>query len=172
MGIDLPGHRHGDRVSCATVVPIDRRRLADSCVLGHRASPVGQSHLAVHADFRVRLHDLRQHDAPVVPRRRAIVPEAPVRRDARRPCLNDGYAEPPNSVVTWSAVDDGHVPFVVALAGGRHEVVQPFDLVGAQLDAFGGGVLLDAGNSLGASGCRHRPTVDDVLRPGDRPGPR
>ena len=83
--------------------------------------------------------------APCVPRRCAIVPEAPARRDARRPCLNDGYAEP-----LWSAVDDRHVPFVVALAGGRREVVQPFDLVGAQLDAVGGGVLLDAGNPLGA----------------------
>jgi hypothetical protein len=30
-----------------------------------------------------------------------------------------------------SAVDDGHVPFFVALAGGRCEVVQPFDLLGA-----------------------------------------
>jgi hypothetical protein len=49
-----------------------------------------------------------------------------------------------------SAVDDGHVPYVVALTGGRHEVVQPFDLLGAQLDAVGGGVLLDAGNPLGA----------------------
>jgi hypothetical protein len=43
--------------------------------------------------------------------------------------------------------------------------VQPFDLVGAQLDAFGGGVLLDA--APGSSGCRHRPTVDAC--PGDRP---
>jgi hypothetical protein len=31
----------------------------------------------------------------------------------------------------------------VALAGRRCEVVQPFDLPGAQLDAVGGGVLLD-----------------------------
>jgi hypothetical protein len=29
--------------------------------------------------------------------------------------------------VTWSAVDDGHVPFVVARIGGRCEVMQPFD---------------------------------------------
>ena len=49
-----------------------------------------------------------------------------------------------------SAVDDGHVPFVVALAGGGREVVQPFDLLGAQFDAVGGGVLLDAGDALGA----------------------
>jgi hypothetical protein len=33
----------------------------------------------------------------------------------------------------------------VALAGGGREVVQPFDLCGAQLDTVGGGVLLDAG---------------------------
>jgi hypothetical protein len=46
----------------------------------------------------------------------------------------------------WSAVDDGHIPFVVALAGGRREVVQPLDLRGTQLDAIGGGVLLDAGD--------------------------
>ena len=69
---------------------LDRCRLADSCVLGHCASPVGQSHLAVHAEFRVRLHDFRQHDCAVVPRRCAIVPEAPTRRDARRRCVNDG----------------------------------------------------------------------------------
>jgi len=34
------------------------------------------------------------------------------------------------------------------VAGG--EVVEPFDLRGAQLDAVGGGVLLDAGDPLGA----------------------
>jgi hypothetical protein len=32
----------------------------------------------------------------------------------------------------------------VALAGGGREVVQPFDLPGAQVDAVGGCVLLDA----------------------------
>jgi hypothetical protein len=36
----------------------------------------------------------------------------------------------------------------MALAGGWREVVQPFDLLGAQLDAVGGGVLLDEGNLL------------------------
>src|SRR5882762_7082100 len=54
------------------------------------------------------------------------------------------------NVVTWSAVDYGHVPFVMALTGGRREVVQPFDLLGAQLDTVGRGILLDAGNPLGA----------------------
>jgi hypothetical protein len=38
----------------------------------------------------------------------------------------------------WSAVDNGHVAFVVALASGRREVVQPLDLLGAQFDALGG----------------------------------
>jgi hypothetical protein len=42
------------------------------------------------------------------------------------------------------------VRFVPAFAGGRSEVVEPFDLLGAQLDAIGGGVLLDAGDPLGA----------------------
>ena len=51
---------------------------------------MGQSHLAVHADFRVRLDDLRQRNRRVVPRRRAVVPEAPARRDARRPSLKHG----------------------------------------------------------------------------------
>jgi len=47
------------RVSCATVVPVDRYRLADSWVLGYRASPLGQSYLAVHADsaFRCMIFD-------------------------------------------------------------------------------------------------------------------
>src|SRR5689334_10465982 len=35
----------------------------------------------------------------------------------------------------WSAVDGGHVRFVVALAGGRGQVAQPFELVVAQFDA-------------------------------------
>jgi hypothetical protein len=93
VGIDVPGHRRGDRVSWATVVSVDRSRLADSCVLGHCASPEGPSHLAVHAELRVRLHDVRQLDCAVVPRRCAIVPEAPARRDARRRCVNDGFAD-------------------------------------------------------------------------------
>src|SRR5437899_8597498 len=69
-----------------------------------------------------------------------------------------------------SAVDDGHVPFVVALTGGRREVVQPFDLLGAQLDAVGGGVLLDAGNPLGAGNrsdvvaLREQPGQSDLCR--------
>jgi hypothetical protein len=38
----------------------------------------------------------------------------------------------------------------VAFAGGRGEVVEPLELLGAQLDGVGGGVLLDAGDALGA----------------------
>jgi hypothetical protein len=51
-----------------------------------------------------------------------------------------------SSLLSWSAVDDGHVPLVVALAGRRREVVQPFD----QLDAVGGGVLLHTRDPLGS----------------------
>ena len=75
-----------------------------------------------------------------------------------------------------SAVDDGHVPFVVAFAGGRREVVQPFDLLGAQLDAVGGGVLLDAGDPLGAGdrgdvvALREQPGQGDLCRRGARLG--
>jgi len=49
-----------------------------------------------------------------------------------------------------SAVDDGHVALVVALAGGRGEVVELLDLGRAQLDAVGRRVLFDAGDALGA----------------------
>src|SRR3989442_1927816 len=68
--------------------------------------------------------------------------------------------------VPSSAVNDGHVPFVMALTGGRREVVQPFDLLGAQLDAVGGGVLLDAGNPLGAG------NRSDVVALREQPGQR
>ena len=56
----------------------------------------------------------------------------------------------PSAALDWSAVNGGHVPFVVAFAGGKGEVIEPFDLFGAQLDAIGGGVLLDASDPLGA----------------------
>jgi hypothetical protein len=52
--------------------------------------------------------------------------------------------------MVWSAVDGGHVGFVVPLAGGEDEVVEPLDLLGGQFDGVGGGVLLDAGYALGA----------------------
>jgi hypothetical protein len=54
----------------------------------------------------------------------------------------------------------------VARAGRRREVVQPFDLRGAQLDAVGGGVLLDARNPLGARNRR------DVVALREQPGQR
>jgi hypothetical protein len=59
-------------------------------------------------------------------------------------------ASRPDRAPSWSPVDDGHVPFVVAFADSRREVVQPSDLRGAQLDAVGGAVLLDTGDPLGA----------------------
>jgi hypothetical protein len=61
--------------------------------------------------------------------------------------------------MAWSAVDDGHVRLVVALACGRCEVVQPFGLLGAELDAVGGCGLLDSGNPCGAGDRR------DVVAP-------
>jgi hypothetical protein len=48
------------------------------------------------------------------------------------------------------AVDGGHVRLVVALAGGRGEVVQAGDLLDAQLDRVGCRVLLDARDAFGA----------------------
>ena len=105
VGIDLPGHRRGDRVSCATIVPMDRRRLADSRGLGSCASPVGQSHLAVHAELRVRLHDFRQLDCAVVPRWRAIVPEALAHRDAHCRCVKSLTQFPSTLSVRLSAYD-------------------------------------------------------------------
>jgi hypothetical protein len=52
----------------------------------------------------------------------------------------------------------------VPLAGGRSEVVQPFDLLGAQLELVGGGVLLDPGDALGAG------DRGDVIALGEQPG--
>jgi hypothetical protein len=70
------------------------------------------------------------------------------------------------SLPSWSAVDDGHVPLVVTLAGRRREVVQPFDLPGAHLDAVGGGVLLDTRDPLGSGNRR------DVVTLREQPGQR
>src|SRR6266849_5190718 len=53
-----------------------------------------------------------------------------------------------------SAVDNCHVRLAVAFAGGRREVVQPLDLLSAQLELVGGGVLLDARDPLGAGNRR------------------
>jgi hypothetical protein len=57
----------------------------------------------------------------------------------------------------------GHVPFVVAFAGGRREVVQPRDLRRAKFQAVGGSVFLDASDSLGAGNRR------DVFALGEQP---
>ena len=46
------------------------------------------------------------------------------------------------------------------------EAVQPFDLIGAQLDAIGGGVLLDSGNPLRAG------DRGDVVALREQPGQR
>jgi hypothetical protein len=56
----------------------------------------------------------------------------------------------PAGPAAWSTVDHAHISFVVALASGRREIVQPFDLLGVQLDAVGRDVLLDASDPLGA----------------------
>jgi hypothetical protein len=54
----------------------------------------------------------------------------------------------------------------VALAGGRGEIVEPLDLLGAQLDAVGCRVLLEAGDALGAG------DRGDVLASREQPGRR
>jgi hypothetical protein len=53
--------------------------------------------------------------------------------------------------VRGSAVDGGHVRLVVAFASGRRQVAEPLELAGAELDAVGGGVLLDAGDPARAA---------------------
>ena len=63
--------------------------------------------------------------------------------------------------------DDGPVPFAVALTCGRREVVQPFDLLGAQFYGVGGGVLFDAGNPLGAGNRRDVVALREQLRQND-----
>jgi hypothetical protein len=51
----------------------------------------------------------------------------------------------------------------VALAGRRREVVQPSDLPGAQLDAVGGGVLLDTRDSLSSGDRRDVVALNEQL---------
>jgi hypothetical protein len=65
-----------------------------------------------------------------------------------------------------SAVDDGHVRLVVALTGGRGEIVQTFDLIGAVLDAVGSRVLFDSGDALRAG------DRGDVVALREQPGQR
>ena len=54
----------------------------------------------------------------------------------------------------------------MSLADGRREVVQPLDLLDAQLETVGGRVLLDARDPLGAGNRR------DVVALRDEPGQR
>jgi Transposase DDE domain group 1 len=61
-----------------------------------------------------------------------------------RPCAGVSESERRRTAITWSAVDDGHVRLVVAVAGGGSEIVEPRDLFRSQLDAVG---------SLGSFGC-------------------
>src|SRR5206468_2016583 len=83
-----------------------------------------------------------------------------------------GAHQPPTTLhgSAWLPVDDGHVAFVVALAGGRREVVQAVDLLGAQLHAVRGCVLLDAGDALGSGNrsdvvtLREQPGQSDLCR--------
>jgi hypothetical protein len=63
-----------------------------------------------------------------------------------------------------SAVDGGHVRFVVAFTGGRSQVAEPFELAVGELDDVGGGVLLDAGDPPGAG------DRGDVVALGEQPG--
>jgi hypothetical protein len=78
-------------------------------------------------------------------------------------------APPPHDVVSgrWR-----HVRLVVALTGGWREIVEPFDLLRAQLDAVGCRVLLDPGDALGTGdrgdvvALRQQPRESDLRRCG------
>ena len=63
-----------------------------------------------------------------------------------------------------SVVDPGHVGLRVPLAGGRGEGVQPCKLTGGELEAVGGGVLLDSGDAPRAG------NRGDVVALGEQPG--
>jgi len=68
------------------------------------------------------------------------------------------------TIAQFSAVNDSHARFVMTLACGRREVIQPCHLLSAQFDANGGRVLLYAGDPLGA---RDR---GDVMALREQPG--
>src|SRR5436190_24069191 len=68
--------------------------------------------------------------------------------------------------VTSSALYGGHVRLVMALTGGRGEIVERFDLLSAQLDAVGSSVRLDAGDTFGAG------DRSDVVALREQPGQR
>ena len=50
-------------------VPVHRARVAHALLLGHRAPPLGQPDLALHAHVVVRMHDLRRSHRRLVSRR-------------------------------------------------------------------------------------------------------
>jgi hypothetical protein len=68
------------------------------------------------------------------------------------------------SAAAGLAPEQRHVRFLVMVAGGRGEVVELADLLCGQLDAIGGGVLLDSGDPLGAG------DRGDVVALGQQPG--
>src|SRR6202040_1635621 len=55
-----------------------------------------------------------------------------------------------NRHAAWSSVNDSHISYVVTLAGGGREVIQPCNLLGAQLELIGSCVLFDSNDALGA----------------------
>ena len=69
-----------------------------------------------------------------------------------------GFTTYPSSVSSTSVsaaspvspADHSHLRFFMVVAGRRGEVVELIDLLGRYYDAVGGGVLLDAGDALGA----------------------
>jgi len=72
----------------------------------------------------------------------------------------------PSSVQIVIRGRSSHLCFVVVVAGGRCEVVEPLDLCGRELDRIGGHVLLDPGDALGAgNGARSSPCAS---KPCDR----
>ena len=58
------------------------------------------------------------------------------------------------SCMTRSALYDGHVAFVVTLSGCRRKVIEPFNLLGADLKLVSRDVLFHADDALGASAAR------------------
>src|SRR4029453_15424631 len=78
VGAALPSDGAACRLFRTAFISVYRRRLADSRLLGRRASPLGQPHLALHADVLVRLHGFRHDDRSLVSARRAFISEAPV----------------------------------------------------------------------------------------------
>ena len=67
--------------------------------------------------------------------------------------------------VALSAVDDGHLRFFVALARGRGEVVQAFDLLGAELKAVGGAPSATASRDPTPKGKGKHGVMDSRLCP-------